>query len=102
MVLGARWRTHTISVEPYIGSGAYGSTYGPPVSITCRVEDAVRLVRASSGDEAVSSSTVYCDPDVVIPAESRVTVNGRVTTVLSVSNPSTGHSRLDHLEVSLA
>lgn len=102
MPIPARWRTHTISVEPYVGSGAYGSTYGPPVSITCRVEDTVRLVRASSGDEAVSSSTVYCDTDVVIPAESRVTVNGRVTTVLSVSNLSTGRSRLDHLEAALA
>lgn len=102
MVLGPRWRTHTISVEPYVGSGAYGSTYGPAVSITCRVEDGVRLVRSASGDEAVSTSTVFCDADVVIPAESRVTVKGRVTTVLLVSDPSTGRSRLDHLEVSLA
>lgn len=102
MPLPARLRTHTISVEPYTGSGAYGSVYGPPVSVTCRVEDVVRLVRSSSGDEAVSSTTVYCDADVVIPAESRVTVNGRVTTVLSVANPSTGgRSALDHLEVAL-
>ena len=103
MPLPARLRTHTISVEPYTGSGAYGSTYGPAVSVTCRVEDVVRLVRAADGDEAVSSTTVYCDADVVIPVESRVTVNGRVTTVLAVANPSTGgRSRLDHLEVSLA
>lgn len=101
MPIPARWRTHTISVEPYLGAGAYGSVYGPPVSVQCRVEDGVRLVRSAGGDEAVSSSTVYCDTDVVIPAESRVTVNGRVTTVLSVSNPSTGRSRLDHLEVAL-
>lgn len=102
MVLAARWRTHTISVEPYLGSGAYGSVYGPPVSVGCRVEDGVRLVRTASGDEAVSTATVFCDPDTVIPAESRVTVKGRVTTVLLVSDPSTGRSRLDHLEVSLA
>lgn len=102
MVLGARWRTHTITVEPYLGSGAYGAAYGPPVDVACRVEEGVRLVRSASGDEAVSTATVYCDPDTVIPAESRVTVNGRVTTVLLVSNPSTGRSRLDHLEVSLA
>lgn len=102
MVLGARWRTHTISVEPYLGSGAYGAVYGPPVSVQCRVQDEVRLVRSASGDEVVSSATVFCDPDVVITPESRVTVNGRVTTVLSVSNPSTGWSRLDHLEASLA
>lgn len=102
MPIPARWRTHTISVEPYLGSGAYGSAYGPAVDVTCRVEDGVKLVRTSAGDEAVSTSTVFCDTDTVIPAESRVTVSGRVTTVLTVANPSTGRSRLDHLEVSLA
>lgn len=100
MAIPAKFRTHTISVEPYIGSGAYGSAYGPAVDVVCRVEDVSRLVRASSGDEVVSSSTVYCDSDVVIPVESRVTVNGRVTTVLSVSDLS--WPRLGHLEVALA
>lgn len=102
MSLPARWRTHTISVEPYLGSGAYGAVYGPAVEVACRVEDVTKLVRGSSGDEVVSSSTVFCDTDVVIPAESRVTLPNRVTTVLSVSNPSTGWSSLDHLEVNLA
>lgn len=102
MPLPERLRTHTITVEPYTGSGAYGSTYGAPVQVACRVEDVRRLVRAASGDEVVSSTTVYCDAGVVIPAESRVTVKGRVTTVLLVSDPSTsGRSKLDHLEVSL-
>lgn len=100
MALGARWRTHTISIEPFLGSGAYGSAYGPPVSVVCHVEDAIRLVRTSAGDEVVSSSTVYCDPTVVIPPESRVTVNGRVTSALTVSDFS-GRSRLAHLEVAL-
>lgn len=100
MPIPAKFRTHIISVEPYSGSGAYGSTYGPPVDVACRVEDVTRLVRGSNGDEVVSSSTVYCDSDVVIPPESRVTVNGRVTTVLTVSDLS--WSRLGHLEVALA
>lgn len=100
MSIPARFRTHTISIEPYLGSGAYGAVYGPPVDVVCRVEEGMRMVRASSGDEVVSSAMVFCDPDVTIPTESRVTVNGRVTTVLSVSNPSVG-SRLDHLEVAL-
>lgn len=101
MPISARYRTHTISVEPYLGSGAYGSAYGPPVSVICRVEDVIRMVRTSSGDEVVSSSTVYCDAGVIIPPESRVTVNARVTSVLSVSDFSTPRSRLNHLEVAL-
>ena len=103
MPLPDHFKTHTITVEPYVGSGAYGSTYGPPVEVDCRVEDMVRLVRSSTGDEVTSSTTVVCDVDTVIPAESRVTVKGRVTTVLSVADPSTGgRSGLDHLEVALA
>jgi len=103
MPLPDHFKTHTITVEPYVGSGAYGSTYGAPVEVECRVEDVVRLVRAASGDEVVSSTTVVCDVGTVIPAESRVTVKGRVTTVLAVSDPSTGgRSELDHLEIALA
>jgi hypothetical protein len=101
--LPARLRTHTISVEPYEGTGSHGPIFGTAVSVTCRVEEKVQLVRANTGEEAVSSTTVFCDSDVVIPVESRVTVNGRSTSVLAVGNPSTnGRSRLDHLEVFLA
>jgi len=103
MPLPDHFKTHTILVEPYEGSGAYGTVYGAPVSVECRVEDVTRLVRSASGDEVVSSTTVACDAGTVIPPESRVTVKGRVTTVLAVSDPSTGgRSGLDHLEVSLA
>jgi hypothetical protein len=103
------WKTHTVTVEPYEGGGAHGPIFGAAVEIRCRVEGRVQLVRSNTGEEtvagssAVSSTTVFCDPDVVIPAGSRVTVNGRVATVLAVSDPSTaGRSPLDHLEVFLA
>lgn len=103
MSLPARLRTHTISVEPYIGSGARGPQFGAAVDVTCRVEEKVQLVRANTGVEAVSSSQVYCDLEENIPAESRVTVNGRVTTALSVATFDTGgRSALDHKEVFLA
>lgn len=95
-------RTHTITVEPYQGGGAYGPIFGAAVTVECRVEDKVQLVRSSVGEEVVSSTTVYCDVDVVTPAGSRVTVKGRTTTVLAVSDPSTGgRSPLDHLQVFL-
>lgn len=103
MTLPARLRTHTISVEPYVGSSAHGPVFGPAVSVTCRVEETTRLVRSDTGTEVVSSITVFCDLDVVIPAESRVTVNGRTTTALAVSRLDTGgRSRLEHKEVALA
>jgi hypothetical protein len=101
-MLPDRFRTHTITVQPYQGGGAHGPAFGPAVTVNCRVEEKVQLVRSDTGEEVVSSSTVFCDSDVVIPAGSRVTVSGRTTTVLAVSNPSTGgRSPLDHLEVFL-
>jgi hypothetical protein len=100
MGLPARFRTHTITVEPYEGSGAYGPVFGAAVQVSCRVEDKVQLVRSNIGEEVVSSTTVYCDVGVTIPAGSRVTVKGRVTSVISVGDPSTGgRSPLDHMEV---
>lgn len=103
MSLPARLRTHTITVEPYTGTGAHGPIFGTPVAVTCRVEEKVQLVRSNTGEEVVSSTTVFCDANTVIPTESRVTANGRITSVLAVSDPSTGgRSRLDHKQVFLA
>ncbi len=103
MGLPARKRTHTITVEPFVGDGARGAVFGAPVQVSCRVDESQRLVRANTGEEVVSSSTVFCDLDTVIPAGSRVTVNGRSTTVLTVATFDTGgRSRLDHKEAALA
>lgn len=103
MTLPARLRTHTITVEAYVGTGAHGPIFSAPVIVTCRVEEMNKLVRSNTGAEVVSSTTIYCDLDVTIPPESRVTVNGEVTSVLAVSDHNTaGRSRLDHKEVALA
>ena len=103
MTLPRRFRTHTISVEPYTGTGARGPQFGTAVAVECRVEEKVQLVRSDTGEEVVSSSTVFCDLATVIPAESRVTVNGRVTSVLTVATFNTaGRSRLEHKQVFLA
>lgn len=103
VTLPDRWRTHTITVEPYEGSGPTGRSLGDPVSATCRVEDKTELVRDSNGVEVVSSAMIFCDLDVVIPPESRVTiVGGRTSTVIRDDPFDTGgRSRLDHREVRL-
>ncbi|WP_116051682.1 hypothetical protein [Amycolatopsis palatopharyngis] len=101
-MLPSYFRTHTITVEPYEGGGAYGPIFGTGVAVECRVEDKVQLVRSSAGEEVVSSATAYCDTSVLAPPGSRVTVKGRTTTVLAITDPSTGgRSPLDHLEVFL-
>ena len=96
------WKTHTVTVEAYQGGGSAGAVFGPAVLVDCRVEDKVQLVRSSSGAEVVSSAVVRCDPGVLVPPESRVTVSGRVTTVISVADHATGGlSTLDHMEIYL-
>lgn len=103
MSLPTGFLTHTITVEPYAGPTPYGPSYGAPVTVSCRVEDETQMVLDANGVEVVSSSKVFCDSDVDIPVESRVTVDGRTTRVLSVLDLSTGGlSTMDHLEVALA
>lgn len=94
---------HTVTVEPYVGQGAYGEVYGPAVTVRCFVDDRRRLVRNSEGDEVVSESRLMCRLTEDIPPESRVTLNGRVTTVLATSRMDGGGLPTpDHLEVALA
>lgn len=95
-------RTHTVTVEPFQGDGARGPVFGAAVQVTCRLENKLQLVRSNIGEEVTSSSTVFCDRGTTIPAGSRVTVAGRITTVISVADHDTGgRSELDHLEVFL-
>jgi hypothetical protein len=93
---------HTMIVEPYLGNGAHGPIYGPPVTVMCFVEDKRRLIRGLDGSEVVSESTSYCPLGTDAPAESRVQVNGRVTTVISAGRRDGGGLPTpDHLEVLL-
>lgn len=94
---------HEVTVEAYQGDGAYGPVYAAPATVRCFVDDKRRLVRTAEGDEAVSETTLYVgDLTADIPPESRVTVNGRTTTVLTVSRlDGAGLPTPDHLEVAL-
>lgn len=101
-MIPAWWKTHTATVEPYEGGGAHGPVLGTAVPVECSFEDKLQLVRSSAGEEVVSSSVMRCDPDVVAPPGSRVTIAGRVSTVITTGEHTTGgFSLLDHLEVYL-
>lgn len=98
-----RFLVHTSTVEPYLGAGGHGPQFGPVVTVACYVRDQIRLVRTSTGDEAVSRTTVYYPAGTVVPAGSRVVANGRESHVLTVSrHDSGGLTTLDHVEVALA
>lgn len=95
---------HRISIEPYAGNSAYGPVFGVAVAgVRCLVEEQNRLVRASNGDEVVSSTTVYCKPGTAAPAKSRITLpDGRVTTVIArLDRDGKGLGTPNHVELQL-
>ena len=74
----------TISVETYGGAGAYGPVYAAATTVLGRVSYVRQLVRNSEGVEVVSETTIYVQPDDLdsFPPQSRVTIDGRVSTVI--------------------
>lgn len=77
----------TVTVETYVGEGAYGPVYAAAVAVPCNVEATRRLVRNAAGDEAVSESTLYVRPSdaSAFTPESRLTFATHASTVLAVS-----------------
>ena len=75
----------SIAVEAYSGSGAYGPIYAGPVTVLGKVSYTRQLVRNADGEEVVSEVTAYVHPDDAAPfvPESRVTIDGRSTTVIA-------------------
>lgn len=94
---------HEVTVEAYLGDSAYGPQYDDPATVRCMIDDRRHLVRNANGDEVTSETTLYVgNLDANIPPESRVTVNGRTTTVLSVSrHDGAGLPTPDHLEIAV-
>jgi len=91
---------HTAVIEPYLGAGAHGDLFGPPVTVKCFADDKRRRVRATSGEEVISSTTLYCRLAAVAPTGSRVQVNGRTTFVIeALRRHGGGLATPDHLEV---
>lgn len=95
---------HKVIVEPYLGQGGNGPTYGPAVTVRCFRDDARRRVRDGMGEQVVSETTVYCALSTVAPPLSRVTglPNGRTAYVITAkSRDGGGMPTPDHLEVAL-
>lgn len=101
-MLPATFKIHTASIEVRRRGGMHGDTFDPPVDVVGFAQSDRKLVRAASGEEAVSSGTFWTDPDAEITEGSKVTVLGRTSFALSIGMNSGPGGRLDHLEVTLS
>ncbi|WP_424533634.1 hypothetical protein ACOZ38_25195 [Sphaerisporangium viridialbum] len=91
---------HEAMIEPFEGDGAYGAVYGAPFTERCLIDDERRLVRDAQGVEVVSDTTFIFRPGVRCPEGSKVTANGRETTVItSFARDGGGLPTPDHVEV---
>lgn len=94
---------HTVSVETFEGTGAYGDQYATAADVACFVEDSRRMVRNLDGDEVISESTLYAKLDQApnLVAKSRVTLpDGRKSIViLKKDRDDGGMGAPQHVEV---
>ncbi len=77
----------TAAVETYSGESAYGPVYAASVTIACNIDPKRRLVRTIDGAEALSELTIHVHPDdaALLVPESRITVEGRQSSIITVS-----------------
>lgn len=75
----------TCTVEAYGGAGATGPVYAAPVVEACRYEDVRELVTDGQGREVTATGLLFLPATSAVNAEARVTVDGRVTTAITVS-----------------
>jgi len=81
----------TVSVETYTGDGAYGPIYDPvPVIVRWNYDAKRRRVINANGDEAISegSGTIHPDDAALFVPESRLTFDGRTSTVMATKSVS--------------
>lgn len=94
MRIPARLFAIPVTVEPYIGQGAYGDEYGPPVTVLGHITGGQRVQSGSNSDEVVSErrlllpnparladGTGSVEPVALLAPESRVAIGGSIVTV---------------------
>ena len=101
--MNKRWFIHTAVVETLSGESAYGDVFAAPATDTGYLEGTTKLVRDSTGQQVVSSSTWYtalANAPKYTP-DTKVTTGGRTARVVGVSTYQTPLGLEDHVEVYL-
>lgn len=77
----------TVTWQPRSSLNSYGEpTFGTAVTIACRVERDVKMVRTADGQEVVSSAQVYTDEVHGVTVKDQLTfTDGTLVDILSVA-----------------
>lgn len=81
----------TVTIEQYLGSGAYGPTYGIAFSVKCRYEENYELKKDGNGREQLSKGRFFCNPGYNITTESKITFNSKEYRVIVLNIHSDSH-----------
>ena len=98
---------HTVSIERYTGSGAYGDTFADAANVDGLVDDGQKIIAGVNGQAISSTATVYLPIDTAdVPVKSKVTLpaefGGRECQVIAVARHDGGGLPLPEcLEVNL-
>jgi hypothetical protein len=79
---------HTVSVETYQGTtGAGAKAYAAAVTVPCFLSRKLRFVRNANGEQVASQASLSADASwaATLAAQSRVTVDGRPTTIIATA-----------------
>lgn len=80
----AAFFTQPATVERYDGDGATGPIFATPITVHGRIKHGEKLIRDVNGDEVVASASISLPASTPrIPVGSRVTVRGKVSTVIA-------------------
>jgi len=92
-----------VVVQTLLGVTATGKTYAPAATLSMFVEDGRKLVRAPTGEQIISETTLYGLPALVsaFTVDSKITVNGRAALVITAKLRVVGDPDVDHVEVAL-
>ena len=101
----AGWYVQSVTVDTITGHDAWGQPTVVPHTVACWLEDKVQLVRSGTGEETVSSTTLYAalDQAAHFPAGSVVHLpSGRTAQVITCgTGDSTTGDELDGIAVTL-
>lgn len=101
-MLSSTFKLHAATIEVRREGGMHGDTFDPPIPVVGFAEMERKLIRSASGEEVVSSGSLWLDPEVEVTEGSKVTVHGRTSFALQVAIQQGPTRNLDHLEVALS